>query len=499
MALNPAQLKKLRVMLKKINKAIDLGNTTPAINTLHKLNTQYPRNPMVLTLLGRANSKIGRHSESIEAYKQAVKNKPKDGELRSQYALALQKGGRYEEALLELERTLYYIPNDYHALRYKCSVLNDLNQTDKALAAHNALRSSVEGQQLSASYQLGIAVSGARLAPKAIDAAAAVEEIERSIDDPSCEDGLLVPAYWHMGRLYSHLKEYDKAFESYKNCKEIKKENWDPDEHSKRIDQLIACWTGDAQIPYTEIDGSRLIFILGMMRSGTSLTEQMIAQVEGVTAGGEMNAISRQLPQIEQSTMPHGRPHPSTPQLYTKGTLKKMGEAAMQMYNDIARTGYITDKQPYNYLYAPLIAHMFPGCKIIHCVRNPMDCCLSNYTQSFSRPHMQTHDLYWLGRYYRDYERLMQAWHTIDEIDMIDLHYEQLVEDPEGESKRVMAFLGIEWTEDILNFHTSSRIVSTSSRDQVRKPIYTSSVKKYKHYENHLDELKRGLGIEIED
>jgi len=93
-------------------------------------------------------------------------------------------------------------------------------------------------------------------------------------------------------------------------------------------------------------------------------------------------------------------------------------------------------------------------------------------------------------------ERLMKAWHTIDEVDMIDLHYEQLVADPEGESKRVVAFLGLEWSEDVLNFHRSTRTVSTASRDQVRQPLYTSSVKKYTRYEHHLDELKRGLGIE---
>jgi len=236
-----------------------------------------------------------------------------------------------------------------------------------------------------------------------------------------------------------------------------------------------------------------------MMRSGTSLTEQMLAQIEHITPGGEMNAISRQVSSVESGkdvTIPHSRPYPYTRTLYTKPTLEKMSKAAMPMFNKIAQKGRVTDKQPFNYAYVPLIAHMFPGAKFIHCRRDPMDCCLSNFTQAFSRPHVQTHDLYWIGRYFTDYDRLMAAWHTLPEVDMIDLHYEEMVADPETQSKRITTFLGLDWTPDILDFHKSSRTVTTASRDQVRKPVYTSSVKKYKRYEHHLDELKRGLGIE---
>jgi hypothetical protein len=136
---------------------------------------------------------------------------------------------------------------------------------------------------------------------------------------------------------------------------------------------------------------------------------------------------------------------------------------------------------------------MFPGAKIISCLRDPLDCCLSNFTQAFARLHPQTHELYYLGRYYADYERTMKAWREIPEVDMIDLQYEELVSDPETQSKRVMEFLGREWTDDILEFHKSKRTVNTASRDQVRKPMYTSSVKKYLPYEHLLDDLKRGI------
>jgi len=495
MALHPQQYKKLYEVCSKIHQAIELGKTAPAVTKLNELNAKFPNQPMILSLIGRVNGKMGRHKESIDGYGRAVKVDPKNADSRFDYALALQKGGEYEQALQEFERTLYYAPNHFLALRHKCSVLTDLDRNDEALIVMNQLKDSVKNKSISPGQKLAIAVSQARLAPKVCDAREAIEEIQRCMIDKDDDIGVRVAAYWQVGRLFDHLKEYDNAFESYKQCKEIKKDVWDPDEHSQRVDQLIKCWAPDADIPFSDIDGSRLIFIVGMMRSGTSLTEQMISQVPSVTPGGEMNAISRQVSSVDRTTMAHARPYPVTRSLYTQTTISTMAKNAKEMFDGIVKEGYLTDKQPYNYPYVPLIAHMFPGCKIIHCVRNPLDCLLSNYTQAFSRPHMQTHDMYWLGRFYRDYERLMKHWHTLPEVDMIDLQYEELVENPESESKRVIEFLGLEWNEDILNFHKSKRTVSTASRDQVRQPVYTSSVHKYKRYEKHLDELKRGLGM----
>ncbi len=498
MALNPQRAKQLYAVLTKINTAIEAEQTTSALKKLEELNTKYPNEPMILTLLGKVNSKMGRHAEAIESFEKAVKADAKNADTRFQLALALQKGGRYDEALVEYERALYYNPNHFLALRHKCSVLTDLDRNEEALKTWKTLCKSSQGQSTDPSIQLAIAISGARLAPKVIDPKESIANLQRYVENESCEKSMRIAGYWQLGRLCDHLKAHDDAFAYWKKSKELNKKQWVPQDHSKRIDQLITCWTSNANIPFSSTDGSRLIFIVGMMRSGTSLTEQMIAQTQGVTPGGEMNAISRQIAPIEPNTkefVPYTRPLPYTKRLYTKPIIEKMAQTAMQMYNQVARDGRITDKQPFNYAYVPLIAHMFPGCKIIHCVRNPMDCCLSNYTQAFSRPHPQTHDLYWIGRYYRDYERLMQAWHTLPEVDMINLHYEELVTDPETQSKRVMEFLGLEWNQNILDFHKSPRTVSTASRDQVRKPVYTSSVQKYKNYEHHLDQLKCGLGI----
>ncbi|MBL4697728.1 MAG: sulfotransferase [Phycisphaerales bacterium] len=495
MALNQQQLKKLHGTLSNINLALEAGKSTAALKKLNELDRLHPFEPMILTLLAKANSKMGRHNECIDAFARAITVDPKEGTLRHHYALALQRGGRYEDSLVEYERALYYSPKNFQAMRHKCSVLIDLDRINDATKAYSDLQQVVAKIEIDPAQRLAIAITGARLAPKARDAQEAIDELNHGLEAGSLAEEFITSAYWQIGRLQDHLKDYDAAFIAYRTSKEIKKEGWDPETHSQLTDQLIECWTNNADIPFSTIDGSGLIFILGMMRSGTSLTEQMLAQVSCITPGGEMNAIARQVSPIERTTMKHNQAMPKTRALYTKPMIQKMAREAKKMYDQVPHDQILTDKQPYNYTYAPLIAHMFPGCKIIHCVRDPMDCCLSNYTQAFSRPHMQTHDLYWLGRYFRDYERLMQAWHTLPEVDMIDLHYEKLVAEPEAESKRVLDFLGLVWTPDMLNFHESSRTIRTASREQVRKPMYTSSVQKYKRYESHLDELKRGLGI----
>ncbi len=497
MALTPEQQKKFFELLNRINNAIEAGEFAEPFKKLSELNEKYPRQFTVLKLMGKANAKRGRHVESISYYKQSVDCNKEDASTRFEYALALQKGGLFDESLIECERALYRDPKHFHLLRLKCSILTDLDRVDAAYKAWKQLGKLTKDEEYTSSHRLAIAVSYSRLAPKITDPQEAIDELNKYVVDKTATEELRIAAYWQIGRLCEHLEKYDNAFEAYKSFKTVKKAVWNPDVYTKRVDKLIDCWTNNSDIPYSTIDGSRLIFIVGMMRSGTSLTEQMICQNETITPGGESNAINRQTMPLDRLRVQFQPPFANNRELLTEPTIQKMAKDAMLMYSQrVAQTGLLTDKLPHNYANVPLIAHMFPGCKIVHCMRDPLDCLLSNYTQAFARPHMQTHDLYWLGRYYRDYERMMEAWRTLDEVDMVDLQYEKLVADPETESKRIFAFLGLDWSEDILGFHNSKRIVNTASRDQVRKPMYTSSVQKYKKYEHHLDELKRGLGMQ---
>jgi tetratricopeptide (TPR) repeat protein len=482
--------------LNTLGQAIKRKQYSAALPRLMALRQKAPRDPRVLWMLGVCNGELGRHAEAIEAYAAAVKADPKAAPLRLSYIQALQRGGEYEEALLEAERLIYRDPANFHALRMRISILMDLARWDRAAELLAELRASPVYQREPLSSRATLLISAARLAPDHREPADAIADLAPLADDPSLIPAMRIPITWHLGRLHEAAREYDAAFSYYKKSKEIDRLPWDPDEHARRVDKLIECWRPDCGIPFADRDGSRLIFILGMMRSGTSLTEQMLAQIDAIHPGGEMNAVSRQVAHSDPVFKGVLRPLPYTRANYTKQRIDAMATEAWTYYDAVSRDGFVTDKQPYNYYYVPLIARLFPGCTIIHCSRDPQDTCLSNFFQSFSRPHPQTHDLEWLGRYYRDYQRLMDAWRALPDLNIIEMPYEDLVADPRGLLSPVLDRIGLPWDDAILNFHESDRAVRTSSRDQVRRPLYKSSVKKHERYAAHLAPLRRGLGLE---
>ena len=153
----------------------------------------------------------------------------------------------------------------------------------------------------------------------------------------------------------------------------------------------------------------------------------------------------------------------------------------------------ITDKLPLNFLHLGLIQIFFPEARIIHCRRDPMDTCLSCFLTYFNRGHEFKHSLAHSGHFYRLYERLMSHWKSVIDLPILDVSYEQVVADPETQSRRMIEFLGLPWDDRCLNFHEVKRPCVTASVLQVRTPIYNTSVQRWRRYERHLGPLKAAL------
>jgi hypothetical protein len=149
----------------------------------------------------------------------------------------------------------------------------------------------------------------------------------------------------------------------------------------------------------------------------------------------------------------------------------------------------IIDKMPHNFMHLGLIQLLFPQARIIHVRRDPVDTCVSCFTQEFTSAHAYAYDLKHLGAYYLQYERLMQHWMKVLTIPILNIRYEELVDNQEAVSRELVEFCGLEWDEAVLRFHESGRDVATASYDQVRKPMYKKSVQRWKHYEAHLGPL----------
>ncbi|MEJ2565029.1 MAG: sulfotransferase, partial [Gammaproteobacteria bacterium] len=153
----------------------------------------------------------------------------------------------------------------------------------------------------------------------------------------------------------------------------------------------------------------------------------------------------------------------------------------------------VTDKMPQNFMYLGMIALLFPMARVIHCVRDPLDTCLSCYFQKFTGEHPYAYDLASLGAYYRQYQRLMTHWEEILDIPIFEVRYEDMVGNPDKLGRAMVEFCGLKWDERCLEFYKGERLAATASFQQVRQPIYSSSIGRWQHYEEYLQPLRDAL------
>jgi len=231
-----------------------------------------------------------------------------------------------------------------------------------------------------------------------------------------------------------------------------------------------------------------------MPRSGTSLVEQIIATHPAAFGAGELGAINLAVFNIV------GRGTSGVTLLTTPAPLARAAVDRIEReYRDHLRrlapsASRITDKMPTNFLHLGVIAAVFPRAHVIHCVRDARDTCMSCYLQNFSGSQPYSFDLVQLGRFYRDYRRLMAHWREALPIKIHDVVYESLVADTETISRGMLDFIGLPWDPACLRFHESTRVVRTASNDQVRRPVYTASIQRWRRYEKHLGPLLETLG-----
>jgi tetratricopeptide (TPR) repeat protein len=238
------------------------------------------------------------------------------------------------------------------------------------------------------------------------------------------------------------------------------------------------------------------VFIVGMPRSGTSLIEQILASHPNVFGAGELNIFEQTVDAIG-GTLPGASQFPELvagmSSIHFRAIGRRYCKALMRRAPTASR---IVDKMPGNFLFAGLIHLSLPNAVIIHAIRDPIDTCVSCFSVHFSRGQAYTYDLAELGRYYRDYETLMAHWrYVLPHERIMDVSYEELVEDVEGVARRIVARCGLPWHSRCLDFYRTERSVRTASAAQVRRPIYKSSVGRWRRYENFLAPLMNALEL----
>jgi Flp pilus assembly protein TadD len=431
----------------------------------------------------------GRLDEAIEHYRQAVKHDPQLAEAHSNLANLLREQGQPQESLPLYRRALGLKPNEAEAHAGLAAALFDLGQ-------HEAAKESVARTLKHNPQHVGAWTLHAQLNKMTANDSAwltrAQQYLARGL--PPRETQTLLYA---IGKFHDDTKQYDLAFESYRQANALKRRADGPFDRAgftKLVDAMIRFYTPEFVNRAREgASPSPLpVWIVGMPRSGTSLTEQIIASHPQAFGAGELNFFGQQA-RAHRLEILAGQLDPGFIQ-----TLAAEYETCLRHYS--GETARIVDKMPNNFQWLGLFHIAFPQAKIIHTRRNPVDTCLSIYFQNFRAAHAYGTDLDDLAFYYREYLRLMAHWRSVLPKDcFLEIHYEDLIENQEDGSRKIIQFLGLPWNERCLDFHKTERKVGTASNWQVRQKIYKTSKERWRNYEQHIGPLKELLAAHEEE
>ncbi|MBO6512796.1 MAG: sulfotransferase [Phycisphaerales bacterium] len=423
--------------------------------------TNKPHRTAVLNTLSEGLTQTGNLDDAIDLLRKEIENQPGVSSLISNLGHVLLIGGKKEEAVKVAEQ------------------------------AQN------EGQMsLSIAAVFGRAVLRTDRMQEGIEL---IESQLESTDNPS--KAALGRAYNALGHLYDRAGRYSDAMEAFTKANDQVPAVYQDARIVSQVESIKQHWTPDQFEGFDRpaTGTPRPIFIVGMPRSGTTLTEQILDAHPMCHGAGELGLISELFRQVAPD---RDRPFHAGPKDYDPKRISELAKIYRRetlALADNPSVEIITDKAPMNFWYLGLITLAFPDAKIIHCTREPRDNCLSCFFQALNPGHSYSFDLRNCGLFYRHYHDVMTHYTQLlaDErvgVPMFENQYESTVADQEGKTRKLLDFVGLEFDERCLNFHESGRVALTLSNDQVRQPMYATSTKRYERYAGQIDALLEGLG-----
>ena len=415
------------------------------------------RNPLFLNLYGEILGKQRRHADAIACYRGLAQDHPETPEVWARLGGTLRSvGGHTEEAVAAFRRAVQIDPR--------------LGSMWWALASMKTF-----------------AFSQADIDPMEAELLRAPLSAQHRAD-----------MHYALGKAYGDLGNYEKSFRHYTRGNAIRRVDlkYDPDDTTDMVARAKTTFTpglfeknAAAGHPSNEP-----IFVLGLQRAGSTLVEQILGSHSLIEPAGELRCLLRV---VGEEVMPKTGPdYPNGMENLSTDDLKNFGAKYLEFarMHRVQDKPYFVDKCPYNLWQVGLVHLMLPNAKIIDIRRHPIGCCLANFTMSFAFAPPLSYRLTDVGRFYRDYVRLMAHFDKILPGKIHRVIYEELVADLEGEVRRLFDYLGLPFESGCLEYYKSDRAFNSFSNEQVRRPIFTEAVDRWRNYEPWLGPLKESLG-----
>ncbi|HEY2069973.1 MAG TPA: sulfotransferase [Rhizomicrobium sp.] len=485
-----------------------------------------PTDAPAIRMLAETASRLGRHDDAERLLARAVELAPSFTAARHNHASVLLRLNKPREAMAQAEILLRSDPRNpgYRALyaavlsqlgeyaqssRAYASLLSDFpNQPKGWMSYGHSLKTLGRQEESIAAYRQAIErlpslgevwwslanLKTFRFTPEDIQAMRAqLARTELSHDDR-------LHFEFALGKALEDRAEYEESFRHYETGNALRRQSlpYHPEQTEEFAARMKAVFTPELFARHAG-DGCLApdpIFVVGLPRSGSTLVEQILAshsQVEGTMELHDIGQLARGL--ARWSREEGETSYPEIVETLSAGTLKETGEtylARAQVHRKLGRPFFV-DKMPHNFLHIGLIQLILPNAKIIDARRNPMACCFSCFKQHFARGQSFTYGLEGVGRYYTSYVSLMEHYDRVMPGRIHRVIYEDMVADPEVETRRLLAYCGLDFEPGCLRFYENDRAVRTASSEQVRMPIFADGLDQWRHYEPWLGPLKAVL------
>jgi tetratricopeptide (TPR) repeat protein len=433
---------------------------------------------------------LGRLDEAITAYRRLIAAGDNDPEVFSRLASVFEVTGELEMATAGYEAALEIDPCHAAAAAGLAGIMTISGRAD---AAFNLLGPLVDRGDAHSCLHIAAART-MKATGRRDEALRRLAELVKRPADPASH----APAHFMIGDLLDLRGEHDRAFAHYQQARRLRGGRYQPEAHERFVTRLTESFTRTAMDAMPRGSASDVpVFIIGMPRSGSSLLEQIIASHPRAAGAGALPHVDLGAGRIGRYNNV-GLSYPECMSVLGERDLRELSASYLaRLFAEGLRARRVVDSMWLNFLHIGLIELMFPKARLVHCHRSPLDAGLGCYFHASGGPGGPggpfAGNLEEIGHFYGQYRRLMDHWRATTALPMLDIEFEALVQDQEGESRRLMEFLGLPWDPACLSFHENPRITRSASLEQLRTPLQPSAVGWSRNYERYLQPLRDGL------